>query len=70
MNIRCRLRKDRIRIVRLSALDDRDEVYCLEVLSFEFCCRGNVIIVLNGNCLTTPVVEDGLFHFPETRWLW
>ena len=65
-----RLRKDRIRIVRLSTLGDRDGVYCLEVLSYEFCCRGDVIVVFNGNFFTTPIVEDGRFHFPETGWLW
>ena len=64
------MRKDRVRFVRLQALVDRDGVYCLEVLSYEFCCGCIVIVVFNGNCFTTPIVEDGLFHFPETGWLW
>ena len=70
IDIRCRLCKDRVRFVRLYALGNRDGVYCLEILSLEFCCRGIVIIVFNGNCCTTPVVDDGLFLFLETGWLW
>ena len=62
--------QDRIRFIGLYALIDRDGVYCLEILSYEFFCRGIVIVVFNGNCCTTPVVEDGLFLFPETGWLW
>ena len=72
VDIRCRLRKNRIRFVGLYALVDRDGVYCLEVLSYKFCCGDIVIVIFNGNCFTTPIVEDGLlkFHFPETGWLW
>ena len=63
------MRKDRVRFVRLQALVDRDGADCLEVLSYEVCCWDIVIVVFNGNCRTTPVVEDGLFLFPETGWL-
>ena len=52
------------------ALVDRDGVYCLEVLSYEFCCGGIVIVVFNGDCCTASVVKDGLFLFPEAGWLW
>ena len=59
-----------IRFVGLYALVDRDGVYCLEVLSYEFCGGGIVIVVFNGDCCTASVVEDGLFLFPKTGWLW
>ena len=52
------------------ALVDRDGVYCLEVLSYEFCCGGFVIVVFNGDCCPALVVEDGIFLFPEACWLW
>ena len=29
-----------------------------------------LMVIVNDNCFTTPIVEDGLFHFPETGWLW
>ena len=62
--------KDRVRFVRLFALVDHDGVYCLEVLSYKFCCGGIVIVVFDGDCYTAPVVENGLFLFPEAGWLW
>ena len=34
------------------ALVDRDGVYCLEVLSYEFCCGGIVIVVFNDTATT------------------
>ena len=44
--MRCRLSKDKVRFVRLYALVDRDGVYCLEVLSYEFCCGGILLSFL------------------------
>ena len=65
------MRKDRVRFVRLYALGDRDGMYCLEVLIYEFCCRGIVIVVFNDTATTeiyTLSLHDALPIFGSIMW--